>query len=227
MKLSLLSLSLLFVITAHARADVAPPGEPPAQPGLPQALSPSNAVTMEMQKPAETVNKDNYNLRFYPFDLFKGGMRIDFLNRSEGSWAIGPALETINEDFVVTKLHYWGAGVTSTYGFGRPAFSHGWYLSPELMYRSGTVAIDDIIFSKIEADFRLLTAAVTAGYHWYWKSFNLALGLGGSYNYIQVYNAHGTFTDLFGASGQTITSGDTASASAFAITADFIMGFTF
>ena len=150
------------------------------------------------------------NLTFKPLGLLLGILTARLDIPVSEKLVIGPELMYWNFSLGDASLTAQGAGVNFGYYFAGN-FTDSWYVTPALGFAS---AIDN------ESSTGSATyASVTGGYHWFWDSFNLRLGLGvvtglGS-STIEVQNSDGTTEEVD--AGSRYSGG----------TVDFAIGFYF
>ena len=171
----------------------------------------------------EETKESNYghtkNLRFYPGEIFLGGMRADFLFKIDKSpWAVGPMIGFRNYNWAIFKENSASAGVTSLYAFAGDPMMSTFYWAPEIMYRQGRAGMDMVTIGG-EAQFRAIMANVTVGYQFMWKNFGLNLGVGGDFTYLELRDTKGRY-NLLGLNGTTDSSTNVSAASGFGLIFD-------
>lgn len=118
---------------------------------------------------------DRYNFRFQPLPLLVGLVNGSFDFKMSENWTLGPVMGLWNVKIGDVKLKASMIGVQGRYYF-EPVFSEDtWYLAGGLNYATvDAELVDNSITYTGSASGASLSLG--GGYHWFWESFNMALG---------------------------------------------------
>ena len=132
------------------------------------------------------TSDDTVNIRFYPINLLVGLISVDADFRLGDFWTLGPS------------LGFWNASVSNSSGsfsdfsvkmfrVGARAnwhkngvFTDGLYIGPSIDYSTIDVSSRDSNGATASAKGSILSATALIGYGWFWDSFNMLLGVGGT-----------------------------------------------
>lgn len=162
--------------------------------------------------PAQPSSDKSWNITFSPVAFLVGVLNADADYAVNENWTVGPQFVYMNLKIDDLKLEGSSFGGHARYYFDG-VFKDGWYGAVQLS--SFSLEIED----EVDGDNAKASAvgySLGGGYHWFWDSFNLRLGLtlgGTTAGEIEIKDAGGNVTDTY---TPTINTG-----------LDFAIGFTF
>lgn len=137
---------------------------------------------------------DSMNLVFSPISILVGILNAELDFKLNPHWVVGPEFAVVNWSIGSLSLKGSSFGATARYYF-HPVFSDSWYVagsaeSSNLEVKSGTAS----------ASASGLSVSFKGGYHWFWDSFNLQLGLSFTslpYGKLEVKESNGSIKDSY------------------------------
>ena len=136
---------------------------------------------------ARADNGDLLNFRFRPLGLFVGRFTLDLDVAVGSAWTIGPEISYKHEksssnsaqfsDYDKTES---SIGVRANW-FKNGTYTSGLYLGPSLSVSHARIKTSSNSESKdYESSDNAPVLGLLVGYGWFWNSFNIMLGLGGT-----------------------------------------------
>ena len=174
--------------------------------------------------PALSESNDQFNARFSPLGLIIGGLYANFDVKIAPQWTVGPDLGYFrfsmksDANYFLTdyKVTAYSLGARANW-FVNGAFNTGLYVGPTLRYMNVKVTTTDG-GGDVSGETGGAFIACVVGYSWFWDSFNMMLGGGGTFglgtNDIKVKRSNGTET--------SVTSNNIAG-----VVVEFSLGWTF
>lgn len=175
--LPVIALALGFTSAAHAAGTKAPKTIPAQAPAAP-APAPSD----EGGSATSTMNA-----HFGPVSLLVGSIMggLDF--QVNENWTVGPQVNywkfnlsstssSFTSDFEIRQFSVGARGAW----FKNGVFTDGLYVSPQLDYKSIKLTTRDSS-GEVSGSLNGVFATALIGYGWFWDSFNIMLGIGGTF----------------------------------------------
>jgi hypothetical protein len=159
---------------------------------------------------------DNWNVRFQPFGLLVGLLISEIDYKVNENIVVGPSLLYWNFSGTDITAKMNGFGAQGAYYFDS-VFNDGFYVGGRFNTMSMSVSGPDLSGNELTSSASGSAIGIKGGYHWFWDSFNINLGLSAGSSSIakaQVKDSNGNVVSE-------------TSAPAIATGLDFMMGFSF
>ncbi len=159
---------------------------------------------------------NTWNFRFSPVGLLIGIIAAELDYKVAEHIVVGPAFLNWNIKIDDTSLLASVFGVQGAY-YINPVYTDSFYVGGALSSLSVSASKTDSVGTKYSASASGTALGVKAGYHWFWDSFNLNLGLvvsSSSVNKVKIKDDSGNVVDEQNSPGATTGM-------------DFAIGFTF
>lgn len=155
---------------------------------------------------AHAGSDHTYNVRFSPVGLIVGGTYLNLDVKILPQWTVGPELGyyrfKIKSDAVYFNSDYkitaYSVGARANW-FMNDAYNSGLYVGPTLRYMNVRLDTTDAS-GDVTGEMGGLYAACVVGYSWFWDSFNMMLGGGGTFGFgakdVKVTQSNGTQTSV-------------------------------
>lgn len=132
-------------------------------------------VLLNIVGQAHAAQGDQWNVRFSPVGLLIGLIGVDVDYKLTDKVVVGPSLLSWNLTISDASISASGFGVQGAY-YPDTVFVDGFYLGGLLGTSSFSGSITEA-GKKSTASVSGTSLGVKGGYHWFWESFNLNLGL--------------------------------------------------
>lgn len=154
-------------------------------------------VTALMLAPLTTFAQDKtWNIQFSPVAFLVGILNVDVDYALNSNWTVGPQGLTMSYKYNDIKVSGSSFGAHARYYFDK-VYSDGWYGSGQI--GSFSLKVEDESNGD-HAEASGMAYSLGGGYHWFWETFNLRLGLVGgstSVGKIEIKDAGGNVTDTY------------------------------
>jgi hypothetical protein len=187
------------------------------------AAAPTPQPATVQNDSGDTVEKF-MNVKVTPIGLIIGYVNIDVDFKVSSRWSVGPTASywhwndagSINGSDI--GLTMYAVGVRGNW-YKQGTYRTGFYISPLIQYLSATATARSNN-TDISATASTSVFSSIFGYHWFWDSFNLALGGGPS---LELGKANVTIND----GNSTTTTSDYARQNTLGLVGEFMLGWTF
>lgn len=125
---------------------------------------------------AQAAGDKSWNVRTRPLSLALGMINAQVDYAISDNLTVGPDFTSWNLTIGDYDVSASGFGVGANYYFDN-VFNDSWYVSGGYSSASATVKYKSSLYGNLEASAQVAGVAIGGGYHWFWESFNLNLGL--------------------------------------------------
>ena len=171
----------------------------------------------------EQVSNHRGNVKVSPLGLLIGYYNIDLDFAMDDHWALGPTLSYYSWNFGLNSSSFkatsYAVGARGSW-FSHGVYQDGLYISPILSYVGASVSGTSGTTSA-SGSASAVSVSGLVGYHWFWDTFNMNLGVG--YSAI-LGNVQVTAT---ASDGSTYSSNVSTSNASGGLALDFMMGILF
>ena len=133
----------------------------------------------------QASSSDQFDFRFMPVGLLFGALEADLDVKVAPEWTVGPIIGYSHNKYssdsgFTTNYEYtrYAIGLRANW-FSNGVYKDGFYVAPSLAMTKTKVTTSDS-GGPVSNDASSDSATVVAGYGWFWSSFNMLVGGGGS-----------------------------------------------